>query len=65
MDDLEARVLFLLREAGDSRACELAEFVGVTTCDMSRTLKKLAADKKVRAYQFTTSIEKWTLKPLP
>jgi DNA-binding MarR family transcriptional regulator len=61
VDDLEARVLFLLREAGDSRACELAEFIGTTTCDMAAKLKTLEAAGKVRRYSVTAAIEKWAL----
>lgn len=57
---IAARVLFLLGRAGPCRACELAEFIGLPTCDVQRVLIGLRDGGKaiVRPYGQT---ERWEL----
>jgi DNA-binding MarR family transcriptional regulator len=58
-DQLKARAMFLLREAGPHRACELAEFVGCLTGDMERALTELRVAGHVEKLEVTSSITKW------
>lgn len=57
---IRQRVIFLLRRAGPCRACELAEFVGVTTCDMQGILAGLRSTAVAEKFPYGTT-EKWFL----
>lgn len=62
-DDVDARLLFLLREAGPHRACELATVVGCTTHHATIRLSALRAQGKVDRVAVSSSVDKWFSLP--
>lgn len=62
LEQIKQRAKFLLREAGDCRACEIAELIGIPTGDATRVLVSLESEGVVARYSITPAIEKWTLK---
>ena len=59
-DAIRLRVIFLLRRCGPCRACELAEFIGIPTCDMQATLAGMRSQAVVEKFPEGTT-EKWVL----
>lgn len=58
------RIVWLLREAGPHRACELAVCIGCPTADVERTLRALEREGSVVVVEVGASI-KWRLRPSP
>ena len=63
--EIDRRVVWLLAEAGPHKACELATFVGITTCDMEHTLRRLELSKVVQRVSVTSAETKWSIRTLP
>ena len=56
---MKDRLLWLLKNAGPHRACELATVVGETTAAVQQELAQLLAEGKVRRVVIDSSTVRW------